>query len=267
VDLKDRSFTRKILRAGRHLEELSEVLNDYADRHPYEIVRTERRGKYVHTFTVTEAPPDEIPLIVGDVLYNLRSGFDHLIGALVQRSQRSKVLFPIVHEPVWSITPKDGENADRTRNREKWDSLTAKISNPAAVPVLQTLQPIPSNLPPAPGMHVLDILNKLSNKDRHSELSVIVTGMHDPKFKLIMRGGQPRDADDGQMFGPNKGMKDQAELPVGDDVAYVKVRGKVITAVRIPSRQTQVLLPDSLASMLQWMTSQAILPLAPYVID
>src|SRR5690348_11146047 len=125
VELKDRSFSRKMIRAGHHLIELNEILAAYSDRHPYEVRKTQhRKRKYTHRFHLTEEPPADVPLIVGDILYNLRSGFDHLIGALVPRSQRSKVLFPLLTEPLWDIPPSDGENEDTKNARRRWESLT-----------------------------------------------------------------------------------------------------------------------------------------------
>jgi hypothetical protein len=193
VELKEWSFSRKMIRAAKHLDELNAILANFAERHPYEVIRTtDRTGKHTHRFEYTEEPPQEIPLIVGDVLYNLRSGFDHLIGALVPRSQRSKVLFPIVTEPVWDMPPADGENEDLRRNREKWESLVRKIKHAEAVPILQGLQPLTSmRIPPL--MHPLDILNKLSNKDRHQQLSVILSGLDKISVSLVMkRSGQIR---------------------------------------------------------------------------
>jgi hypothetical protein len=49
-------------------------------------------GREVNPFHFTEDPDPEIPLIVGDILFNLRSGFDHVIAALVKPSHRRNIL-------------------------------------------------------------------------------------------------------------------------------------------------------------------------------
>jgi hypothetical protein len=267
VDIKDRSFSRKMVRAANHIDELAGILAAFAERHPYEVtVRTDRKGKHVHRFEFTEAPPADIPLIVGDVLYNLRSGFDHLIGALVPRSQRSKVLFPLLTEPVWDIPPSKGENEDLRRNREKWESLTKKIKHPDAIPILQGLQPLTSKRVP-PLMHPLDLLNKLSNKDRHQDLPVVLAGLDEPKVKLVMRGtGEIRPVGV-VLSGPYSGMADKAVIPVDEKVAYVKVRGTAVAVVRFDAENTNALLPDRLIQIMNWIVVEAIGPLAPYVLD
>jgi hypothetical protein len=267
VELKDRSFSRKMLRAGKHLAELDALLVEFADRHPYEVTRTtDRMGQYIHRFQFTEEPPQDIPLIVGDILYNLRSGFDHLIGALVPRSQRSRVLFPIVTEPVWDTPPADGENEELRRNREKWESLVKKIKHAEAVPILQGLQPLTSKRIP-PLMHPLDILNKLSNKDRHQQLSVILAGLDDARVSVVMRGSGQIRRMGVQFSGPYSGLANGALLPVDNDVAYVKVRGVAVAVIRFDAEKTNILLPARLAQILEWILTEAIGPLQPYVID
>jgi hypothetical protein len=267
VELKEWSFSRKIIRAAKHLAELDAILVEFADRHPYEVTRTtDRKGKHIHRFEFTEEPPKDIPLIVGDILYNLRSGFDHLIGALVPRSQRSRVLFPIVTEPVWGIPWTHSENEELRRNREKWESLVKKIKHAEAVPILQGLQPLTSKRVP-PMMHPLDILNKLSNKDRHQQLSVILAGLDQASVSLVMKGSGQVCRVGVQFSGPYSGLANGAELPVKDDVAYVKVRGIAVAVVRFDAEKTNILLPARLAQILEWILTEAIGPLYPYVID
>lgn len=267
MELKEWSFSRKMIRASRHLTELDAILVDFADRHPYEVIRTrDRTGKYTHRFAFTEEPPQDIPLIAGDILYNLRSGFDHLIGALVPRSQRSKVLFPIVTEPVWDIPRTDGENEELRKNREKWESLVRKIKHPEAVPILQGLQPLTSKRIP-PMMHPLDILNKLSNKDRHQQLSVILAGLDNARISLVMKGSGQIHRVRVELSGPYSGLANGAELPVNDDVAYVKIRGIAVAVIRFDAENTNILLPARLTQILEWILTEAIGPLYPYVVD
>jgi hypothetical protein len=267
VELKDRSFSRKMVRAAQHLAELDQLLVAFADRHPYEVtVTTDRKRNCIHRFEFTEEPPADVPLIVGDILYNLRSGFDHLIAALVPRAERSKVLFPLVAEPVWDIPRAEGESQDLRRNRDKWNSLIKRIKHPEAIPILQNLQPLTSRRVP-PMMHPLDMLNKLSNKDRHQQLPVILAGLDDAHVSLVMRGsGQIRRVGV-QLSGPYSGLANGAVIPVNDDVAYVKVRGIAVAVARFDAENTNVLLPARLAQILEWIIAQAIGPLYPYVVD
>ena len=75
---------RQFDRAERHIEVLEAILFTFVQRHPYEVRQTVVDGREVNRFHFTEDPDPEIPLIVGDILLNLRSGFDHVIAALVK---------------------------------------------------------------------------------------------------------------------------------------------------------------------------------------
>jgi hypothetical protein len=101
-------------------------------------------GREVNPFHFTEDPDPEIPLIVGDILFNLRSGFDHVIAALVKPSHRRNILFPILQQPVWDIRYNDGENTFLTKDRERWDGLVKRLVHPEAIDVLKAIQPLDS---------------------------------------------------------------------------------------------------------------------------
>jgi hypothetical protein len=69
--------------------------------------------------SVHRRPDHRLPLIAGDVVYNLRAGLDHLACALVSVSDRSHVMFPILIESVWDIPVQDAENQQGTKNRQR----------------------------------------------------------------------------------------------------------------------------------------------------
>jgi hypothetical protein len=123
-----------------------------------------KRGQRTARLVFTDQPDPDIALIAGDVLYNLRTAFDYLVGSLVLPSERSKVLCPLLHEPVWDIPHSEGESNELTRNRAKWASLTGHIKSDEAVEILKELMPLDARTPP-PKMHPLDLLNRLSNRD------------------------------------------------------------------------------------------------------
>jgi hypothetical protein len=85
-------YSRKFHQAERHSEVLEAILSTFVQRHPYEVRQTVVDGPDVNRFHFTEDPDPEIPLIVGDTLFNLRSGFDHVIAALVKPSHRRNIL-------------------------------------------------------------------------------------------------------------------------------------------------------------------------------
>ena len=81
-----RNIYSKVNRANRHIEELHRSIRRFIDTSPYKIGRKldPRTGEAVYYLTEAPAVPDEMALIAGDVLQNLRSTLDHLAWALVE---------------------------------------------------------------------------------------------------------------------------------------------------------------------------------------
>ncbi|HEY5986595.1 MAG TPA: hypothetical protein VIV12_09495 [Streptosporangiaceae bacterium] len=151
------SYVRKVNWAEQHLLELSKRVLAFMDSEPYEVTDPVEgaRGHSIARLVFTAQPDPDIALFAGDVLYNLRRTFDYLVASLVRRSDRSKVLCPILHEPVWEIPIKEGENRERKNNGEKWESLSNKVKSPEAVEILKDLMPLDARTKP-PQMHALN---------------------------------------------------------------------------------------------------------------
>ena len=93
--------------------------------------------------------------------------------------------------------------------------------------------------------------------------------LEDHGVRVTNAGNVPRlDRPAGvQLSGPYSGIADKAVIPVGEKVAYVKLRGTAVAAVRFDAENTNVLLPDRLIQIMNWIVVEAIRPLAPYVLD
>jgi hypothetical protein len=174
------SYVRKADWAEKHLIDLTFMLAAFADKHPYQVTDPieSKRGQRICYLEFTETPDPDIGLIAGDIIYNLRAAFDYLIGSLVPPGERSKVLCPVLREPVWDIPHVTTENPERTKNRERWYSLTHHIRDTDAIAVLKELMPLDSRRQP-PKEHPLDLINRLSNKDRHQRLPILTWGIGD----------------------------------------------------------------------------------------
>jgi hypothetical protein len=87
------SYLRRADWAEQHLMELSKRVFAFMAGEPYEVTDPieGRRGQHTARLVFTEQPDPDITLIAGDVLYNLRTAFDYLVGSLVAPSERSKV--------------------------------------------------------------------------------------------------------------------------------------------------------------------------------
>jgi hypothetical protein len=233
---------------------------------PYEVTDPieGKRGRRTARLVFMGQPDPDIALIAGDVLYNLRTAFDYLVGSLVPPSERSKVLCPLVHEPVWDIPQTEGESTELTRNREKWESLTRRIKSDEAVEILKGLMPLDARTPP-PTMHPLDLLNRLSNRDRHRQLSVIAWGLGDARAKVVMkRSGEIRPAQFPDFDFTYRGFRDGADIPIDKNVAYVKLRGTPVVVMQVNDQWGNVLLPFGLMTILEWFRNKAVAKLARY---
>src|SRR4051812_18022417 len=116
------SFVAKIARAKEHLIELEGVVDAFGESRPYTVrQRINGKGKVWRLEFTADPANTDIPVVAADVIYNLRSGLDHLMGSLVPRKRRSSVMFPIMWEGVWEPAV-PGENADRIKQRERWQS-------------------------------------------------------------------------------------------------------------------------------------------------
>lgn len=267
------SYARKLYWADRHIARLDELVTEFAARHPYEVRQTMKAGREVNRFHFTERPHPDLQLIAGDVLANLRSGLDHLVTALVPRGKRREVLFPILHEPLWDLPFEEGENrAERTIPRARWDGVVKRLIHPEAEQILRSLQPLTAYAQP-PKMHPLDVLNWLSNADRHRQLTVVMTGLDDITANLVLRGGfglveaEPVQADtDDPALLPYTALGDGAVLPLDPSAKYIKLRGQVVVALKINGRRELIRVPRELRAISDWLKVYALEPLSKYAV-
>ena len=91
----------KIKRAKHHIIELNGQIDTYSAQHPLRIFRSfDSKASQVTYRVKTKIPmPEDIPLIIGDAIHNLRSALDLLIYEMVgdkckTAGQRKNVQFP-----------------------------------------------------------------------------------------------------------------------------------------------------------------------------
>jgi hypothetical protein len=74
-----RNIAMKVQRAKRHLEELSNAIQSFFASDPYKCSgKPDLQARKVdYTMDSVENVPDEIPLIAGDIIQNLRAALDH----------------------------------------------------------------------------------------------------------------------------------------------------------------------------------------------
>ena len=115
-----------------------------------------------------------IAVIIGEILYDLRSALDHIAVSMAPNSRKSKAGYPVeVTDPF----AKDDDGAfiyDEERRR----SFTSKIKGmPAdAVAMIMHGQPYTRQYSE---LETLALLNRLENADKHRELVTLGAGIMD----------------------------------------------------------------------------------------
>jgi hypothetical protein len=221
-----------------------------------------KKKRHIWRLRFTAKPDSRLPLIAGDFLYNVRAALDYLIAALVPSSERSHVMFPCLYEPIWQIPFKQGENQDRTDSRQKWNTTVRKMPD-EAVTILKSLQPV-NEAANFPNFHVLGMLNRLSNRDRHRQLTVLAWGLKDVSLEAYNAGGSRLDFG-GDNLDDLSGIQDGARIRVPEEVMSMEIRGAPVVVIRDSADDRHIRIPDSLRACLLFARDQAVVPLAPYV--
>lgn len=231
ASIADPSHLSKLRRAEKHLIDLKSAVGEYSAPHPYAVAESVegKKQKKVRRLEFTGDPAEtDIPVIAADVVYNLRSSLEHLMGILVPPKERTSTMFPIFFQGVWeAIVPREGEQ--RVKERARWASVIKSLP-PGAVAVLKQLQP------PDDGgdSNCLRIINQVSNKDRHRKLPVVAAGLRN----VVITGEGP---DGGcweksveETFLPDRVAENHAILgEIPDDAMNVKIKGTPSVAIRI----------------------------------
>lgn len=223
------SYDLKLDRAEQHLVEIEDLVLAYADNHPHEVTVGMEGQRKVHRLRFTKQPEDRISVVAGDFLYNIHSALNHLAASLVPSDERRSVSFPIFWQGVWD-GPVEGENEQRTKDRERWQTYTRRMP-PEAVAIIKANQP-PDSGSNEPSTHALAVLNRLRNVDAHTKLVVVATSLRFPTGTARTSGGtvQFRSRDMGSM----EGLQDGAELMgLPDDVVDVQLTRTPAVVVRI----------------------------------
>jgi hypothetical protein len=149
----------KIERAKRHMEELESVMRVFFGSKPYRFSgKPDTRRRCVEYTVDTAKPvPAEIPLVVGDVIQNLRSALDQVAYQLYLKGgdshrRASRVSFQIF-------------DSFKEYQQEKLKKLPGVRA--AAVAKIDAIQPYKG------GNDVLWALNKLNNIDKHRLLLTV----------------------------------------------------------------------------------------------
>lgn len=152
------SWQRKFRRSEIHFEQLAGLVQRFLAASPYgaiEEIQEGPDGAVVHSWSgvIRERPPAEWSPIVGDCLNNLRSSLDHLAWGLAAETGRHTA-FPIF--------------GDESEYKRVTPGRHLKYVRKDAHEFIESLQPF--RHVKGPTAHLLFLLDRLTNDDKHREL-------------------------------------------------------------------------------------------------
>jgi hypothetical protein len=169
----------KIRRADEHLRalisELDQLTRQRRHQHPVTIAR-EGEWYVVGVAPPQEPPPVHLSTICGDAVQNIRSSLDYIICELAHiRTQEEPTRWNAF--PIFTNRAQFAKTVENSRPPERGPLYGLQVGGKAWV-LTETLQPYHG---PVPEQHILALLARLSNRDKHRALNA---QMAFPKLNL-----------------------------------------------------------------------------------
>jgi hypothetical protein len=189
------SWRLKLKRADHHLVALESLVGDGGFR-AHEAQTPD--GSWTYTIWADDVDP-MVPLVLGDLLFNVRSALDHLAVALSPRGRQGKAQFPI-----FDLDPETDPNL-----ASQWERQTRGIAEPV-MEVMRRVQPFATESP-RHHLHSLGLLHNWQNADKHRSLLVTAAAMKITKMTAhVVGSGEPAEVgafpDDPQVLGKSGGV-------------------------------------------------------------
>jgi hypothetical protein len=150
-------------RAVKHIDELGSVLDHFKADKPYIVAPlfNPKTPEEIYYRLVDAKPvPDEVAIISGDIIQNLRSALDHLAGQLVYANGKTpdtNTAFPIY---------------DTSKKYVLESPRKVSLMSDAAIKAIDRLEPYRGGLG-----HSLWVLHKLNNIDKHNLIITMLSSM------------------------------------------------------------------------------------------
>lgn len=158
----------KLVRADEHLKALNDEVAAFLQIRPYEVVtQQDVPGGNIRAHVVyRHAPPDLLFMLIGDVLYNLRSALDHLAWSLAGTRANSSTEFPIFIDGTRFRATEHG-NPMRGSGLLKMHDMPTPAQN-----IIESLQPY-RGAHGLPESEPLWLLQQLGIEDKHHTLNLV----------------------------------------------------------------------------------------------
>jgi hypothetical protein len=224
------SWRLKIERAEHHLLDLRHLVERYQEGHHYRAVCPNPPRRTTHwrfVLDITEPPDDQIAIVLGDHLFNVRSALDHIAVACAPPDRKRRAGFPIY------------ERLD-DEEQVKFESMTRGMA-PEAIDIIAYEQPYnvgsrASKIGPE-SVEALFALNALQDADKHRSLAVLVAGISHPGVQ-VSGGGEVFGTFSPAYVAPGEELISYEEFGnrIPFDQVNVEVRGVPHVAVNVSRR-------------------------------
>lgn len=245
------SHRLKLYRAGEHLEQIETITKSWSERRKYPVVETMKPKRQAPEWEYRLdlggiQPPERLPILIGDYMFNVRSGLDHLAVALAPRKYRRKVSFPICTRDPLARDDMSGDYLDADAAR-RWLELANCLPSDcfAAVKVLQPYEAAALHGHLAKN-HALALLSVFQNADKHRELIDAVVALRQVEVHI-----------DGELIHAVPVFKDGAVVARGRTKMDVKVKGVALVGLQ---RGDEIWSFDLLTSKLTTFVADELLP-------
>ena len=181
----------KYQRAEKHMVDINKEAMRYASSNPYSFTRIrlpDSKNEIWGRFHITKQPDPMIAVMLGDFVHNLRSALDYVVVASVPKQRRKHAGFPILFQDIFA-KDKNGEFVVKdTQLRENFETATEGL-HPRAKAFIIGLQPYQAtNLGLSSHSHILGIINRLENADKHRQIITLGCGGKDCTLNFTVRG-------------------------------------------------------------------------------
>jgi hypothetical protein len=270
------SWWLKVERAKKHLVELKDEMRRYSERHPYEAVRARKTKRNPHAWQfrlrLTEQPDPAWAVIIGDILYDLRSALDHLAVAVAPARRKFQAGFPVAARNIWE---RDATRAYVIRDPNPRRSFKSAIEGMPieAIAFIKSVQPYNAPVDQVE-THFLRIISRLENADKHRNLVLLGSGVKNGTLvvsinedvRVIPMG--PGIVEDGApLVDSNWGASGPLRQLLTNPKVNVQVAGTATVALKIVRDGGHNIfeLPESLDQLVGNVESKIIPGLEPFV--
>jgi hypothetical protein len=166
-----KSAKLKLARAAKHLRALKQCIIAYSASQPYKIVAKAKGKKKLN---IPKAPPPEICILAGEMIYQMRSALDHLAFDLVQLNATKLTAnwFKKCEFPIYITIPKKGNPPTPCSLPVPFNAFERTLPgiSTKAFAFIESVQPYYRK---GAINNCLRFLAELSNIDKHRYLNVI----------------------------------------------------------------------------------------------